>query len=214
MGDKALTRHLVGGYDDGYASCDCFWGTRPGRLVRQLERHLPSFQGMRVVDAGCGEGKNSYWLADRGAKVLGIDVSQLALSTATSRDSNATNIQFLQSDFLEVQLSDSFFDIAIAYGLFHCLSSRTRVIAACRRLKAITSPGGYLVICTFNNRRPVDRRAHPFLNACLLPHSLYVNEFQDYHLLHNSDEDLTETHPNNGIRHTHAMTRLLVKRPE
>lgn len=182
--------------------------------MRQLERHLPTFQGIRVVDAGCGEGKNSYWLAERGANVLGIDVSHLALLNASSRDSKASNIRFLQSDFIEVQLADSSFDIAIAYGLFHCLSSRTRVMAACRRLKAITRPGGYIVICTFNSRRPVDRRAHPFLKPCLLPHSLYADEFQDHHLLHNSDEDLTETHPSNGIQHTHAMTRLLVRRPE
>ena len=201
-----------GGYDDGYTSCECFWGTEPGRLVRDLRHYFSTFKDTRVLDAGCGEGKNSYWLAKQGANVLAMDISDLALSNAYKQPSYHLNVTFRNEDFTTARILHCHFDISIAYGLFHCLANRTKVQDACARLKLCTKPGGYIVVCTMNDRRTVDRRAHPNLKHCLLPHEQYVHEFRDCEILYNTDEDLTESHPNNNITHTHAMTRLLMRR--
>src|SRR3954453_10231067 len=71
-----------GGYDDGYSACPCFWGTRPGTLVRQIADRLSDFRGLRVLDAGCGEGKNAVFLSELGATVLATDVSVRAIANA------------------------------------------------------------------------------------------------------------------------------------
>src|SRR5690242_16399740 len=64
-----------GPYDDRYARCPCFWGREPGSLIRRLEAHIPSFAGLTVLDAGCGEGKNAAYLSERGAVVHAVDCS-------------------------------------------------------------------------------------------------------------------------------------------
>jgi hypothetical protein len=69
---------MSGGYDDGYRRCPCFWGKTPGKLVSALADIVPSFHGLRILDAGCGEGKNAVFFAQRGAFVRAIDVSALA----------------------------------------------------------------------------------------------------------------------------------------
>ena len=165
-----------GGYDDGYASSQCFWGKQPGSLVRQLAHYFPSFENVSVLDAGCGEGKNAYWLADRGARVLALDISPLALSNAIDFRANNQNVTFLEADFTKCKLGSDKYDICIAYGLLHCLPNESQVAAACDRLKYFTKPGGYLVICTINSRRPIDTAAHPFLNPCLLAHSFLCTD--------------------------------------
>ena len=207
-----MIRYSRGGYDDGYSSCDCFWGTQPGRLVRELKHYVSTFNNIQVLDAGCGEGKNAFWLAKQGANVLAIDVSVAALSNAQKRQSGELDIDFCNADFTKIEMPHCHFDISLAYGLLHCLSSRAQVRNACQRLKRCTKPGGFIVICAMNDRRTVDRSAHPFLQHCLLPHELYVQEFNDCEILYNTDEDLNESHPNNNVPHTHAMTRLLVRR--
>jgi tellurite methyltransferase len=53
----------LGGYDDGYRACACFWGQRPGSLVPRLLEHIPDPAGVTVLDAACGEGKNAIYLA-------------------------------------------------------------------------------------------------------------------------------------------------------
>jgi len=73
---------MNGGYDDGYRRSPCFWGTTPGSLVRLLADLVPSFEGFQILDAGCGEGKNAIFFAQRGAAVKAIDVSSLAFQNA------------------------------------------------------------------------------------------------------------------------------------
>ncbi|WP_123537840.1 class I SAM-dependent methyltransferase [Halosimplex salinum] len=46
---------------------------------------LPDLDGARVLDAGCGDGYYSAWLADRGADVLGVDLSAEMVHTAAER---------------------------------------------------------------------------------------------------------------------------------
>jgi len=46
---------------------------------------LPDDTGMRVLDAGCGPGVYSEWLADRGAKVVALDVSPRMAEIARQR---------------------------------------------------------------------------------------------------------------------------------
>ena len=77
----------AGGFDDAkqfwdarFAAPDYIFGTAPNVFLA-AQRTL--FQpGMRVLEIGCGEGRNSVWLASLGCQVLGMDVSPLALTKA------------------------------------------------------------------------------------------------------------------------------------
>lgn len=46
---------------------------------------LPEVDGRRVLDAGCGSGVYTEWLLDRGADVVGVDVSEAMLERARER---------------------------------------------------------------------------------------------------------------------------------
>jgi SAM-dependent methyltransferase len=46
---------------------------------------LPSVEGRRALDAGCGPGAYAEWLADHGAEVVGLDVSPRMLELARHR---------------------------------------------------------------------------------------------------------------------------------
>jgi SAM-dependent methyltransferase len=46
---------------------------------------LPNVGGMRVLDAGCGSGRYTEWLIDRGADVVGVDVSPRMIRQARRR---------------------------------------------------------------------------------------------------------------------------------
>jgi ubiquinone/menaquinone biosynthesis C-methylase UbiE len=46
---------------------------------------VPDVTGDRVLDAGCGAGRYTEWLLDRGADVVGVDVSEEMLDRACDR---------------------------------------------------------------------------------------------------------------------------------
>ena len=204
---------MDGGYDSGYRACKCFWGTEPSSLVMRLSLIVDSFLGLDVLDAGCGEGKNALFLAARGGFVRACDVSEFAIANARELATTRAveGVRFEVKDVRELQLQANRFDVVIAYGLLHCLRGRSEVSSLCRRLQSATRVGGYLILCAFNDRRQ-DLTAHPGFSPTLLAHDTYKDLFVDWTLIECSDSDLTETHPNNGIEHTHSMTRLLAKK--
>src|SRR5258707_12484988 len=87
-----------GGYDSGYKSCDCFWGTEPSSLVKALAPHVYRFSGLRVLDAGCGEGKNAAFFSKQGAVVTAVDLSALAISHAKRDWQTLAGIAWVQAD--------------------------------------------------------------------------------------------------------------------
>jgi hypothetical protein len=101
----------------------------------------------------------------------------------------------------------------VAYGLLHCLNDVGTVTATVRALQLWTAPGGWNVVCSFNDRHQELAEAHPGFQPTLLPHETYVNYYSGWELLFSSDQDLYETHPHNSIPHGHSMTRLIARKP-
>jgi SAM-dependent methyltransferase len=57
------------------------WSGRPNDVLVLEVSDLPPG---RALDVGCGEGADANWLAARGWRVTGVDVSQIALDRAAA----------------------------------------------------------------------------------------------------------------------------------
>jgi tellurite methyltransferase len=206
-----MAKIMEGGYDAGYAACPCFWGHEPGRLVKLLATHLKNFKGLTILDAGCGEGKNAIFLALQGAYVRALDISELAINNARRAWLPNKLVTWEISDIRTVDLPDSIYDIVIAYGLLHCLSSMEEITGTVEKLKGATKSGGYNILCAFNNRYQ-ELTAHPEFVPFLCDHHSFLNLYVGWEIKESSDSNLTEVHPHNKIEHTHSLTRLIARK--
>jgi len=75
---------------------------------------LPSVQGKRVLDAGCGPGAYSEWLVNQGADVVGIDASPAMIALANRR--LAGRVELFQADLGQPLnfLQEASFDIIVS----------------------------------------------------------------------------------------------------
>lgn len=199
-----------GGYEECYDKCSCFWGREPGSLVRRLAGLLPSMEGMKVLDAGCGEGKNAAFFAQQGAHVLAVDVCEQAIANARREWGDKLPMELRCAELRDIVLEEAVFDIVIAYGLMHCLEDEATVSATIERLQRATKQHGWNIICTFNSRYQ-ELDAHPGFRPTLLPHQFFVSRYDRWRVVEATDLDLRETHPHNGIEHVHSMTRILAQ---
>lgn len=200
----------LGGYDASYRECPCFWGTEPGAIVRLLPTYA-DLTGARVLDLGCGEGKNAVFLAQLGCDVEAWDISDNALSNA-KRAWPTAPVLWRCKDALSVSAESRQFDIVVAYGLFHCLS-RSAIATTVLHIQRITEANGFNIVVCFNNRRQVNIQvAHPSFAPTCLAHNYYQFAYRDWRVLHDTDADLAERHPTNHIAHTHSMTRILAQK--
>lgn len=202
---------MDGGYDEGYKSCACFWGIQPGSLILCLKDLVGDFSGLRVLDAGCGEGKNAAFLAGRGASVDAFDVSDHAIGHARALWVEHPSIKWQVADARQLPIADNSYDIVVAYGLLHCLRTQAEIESVAERLMRCTRRSGLHVVCTFNNRHQ-ELQAHPRFSPALLPHTFFENLYAGWSMIYSSDSDLHETHPHNNLPHTHSMTRLITRK--
>jgi cyclopropane fatty-acyl-phospholipid synthase-like methyltransferase len=198
-----------GGYDTGYRSCPCFWGREPGSVLRWLADTIDLSQA-DVLDLGCGEGKNAVWLARMGCAVTAVDVSRQALSNAREAWPES-NVNWVQADVADFEMSHCAYDLVIAYGLCHCLKAH-EVPLVLESIQASTKLGGANIVVAFNDRHQ-DLSAHSGFNPTLFTHEYYVSSYGGWEVMLATDEDLSEIHPHNNILHTHSMTRIAARRP-
>ena len=199
-----------GGYDDGYRRCPCFWGQEPGSLVKAfISKHSDIIEGLDVLDAGCGEGKNSVAFANAGANVSAVDCSNFAIDNA-QRQWPTEGVNWICSDVSRLLFHQNQFDVVILYGLTHCFANIQEVLSLVGRLKNATKVGGYHIYCAFNDRYQ-ELEAHAGFSPLLLSHHQHADLYSDWELSEKSDEDLNEVHPHNNIPHTHSMTRIIAR---
>ena len=108
-----------------------------------------TLKGKTVLDVGCGGGILSESMAERGAKVTGIDLGEKALKVAQlhSLESGvAVDYQLISVEKLARQQPASF-DVVTCLEMLEHVPDAASVVAACAKL---VKPGGKVFFSTIN----------------------------------------------------------------
>jgi tocopherol O-methyltransferase len=151
------------------------------RIMADVAKIQP---GSRVLDAGCGIGGSSIWLAKhRGCKVTGITVSQEQVAHAernARRHGVLGQVHFEVADFCQTPFPDGSFDVVWAVeSSCYAVDKRDFFREAFRLLRK----GGTLIACDgFATRREFNeeewRAVMDCLNGWAVPNLSTVEEFQ------------------------------------
>ena len=115
-----------------------------------LDAMLDVRPGTRILDAGCGSGVCSGYLASKGAIVTGLDGNVDAIRFARRAYSGDT-IQFIHGQVDDPPFEDASFDQAICFEVIEHLYA-TQAAALLSALSRVLKPGGLLLITTPNYR--------------------------------------------------------------
>lgn len=102
---------------------------------------LPDVSGLQGLDLGCGEGYNTRLLAERGAKVTAIDVSETFIRHAReAEDAEPLGIEYRIADASALPFEDASFDFAVAFmSLMDMPNPQDAVREACRVARRVPS---------------------------------------------------------------------------
>jgi ubiquinone/menaquinone biosynthesis C-methylase UbiE len=130
-------------------------------------------EGRTVLDYGCGNGENSLPLVARGARVIGLDVSNDLLSLARQRlalHGMSDRATFLAGSAHDLPLPDASVDAVMGIAILHHLDLRL----AAREVRRVLKPGGIAVF-----QEPVrNSRLLKALRAAIPYRSEEVSEYE------------------------------------
>jgi SAM-dependent methyltransferase len=107
---------------------------------------LGDLDGARVLDVGCGNGRNGAWLAERGADVVGVDLAAPLLDAV--RPDLPTSMTVTALDVLRDPLPAGPFDVVYDSGCFHHLAPHRRITYR-ERILPLLAPGGRYAVVAF-----------------------------------------------------------------
>jgi len=137
-------------WEDRYRSSDAIWSGNPNA---QLVIHAADLAPGDALDVGSGEGADAIWLAERGWRVTGMDISAVALDRAAQRaalagQDIADRIAWRQANLLSWDPAEPPSSLA-AYDLVsaqYMHLPRDILQSVHRRLAACVRPGGTMLI--------------------------------------------------------------------
>jgi SAM-dependent methyltransferase len=134
-----------------------------GELER-LELELVSAalgRGGRLLDVGCGAGREALGLARAGYRVVGIDLSATMIAAAREAAARAgLAIEFRVQSLTELADPPGSYDGAYIAAALHHVPGRARRVDALRRVWRALVPGGaLLVFVVYRARRPLLSRS-------------------------------------------------------
>ncbi|HKX44587.1 MAG TPA: class I SAM-dependent methyltransferase [Burkholderiaceae bacterium] len=102
-------------------------------------------EGKKVLDLGCGEGYVSRMLRNRGAHVIGLDVSERMIALARqAEEARPLGIRYDTADAVTADLGDASVDLVVAVFLFNYLDVE-RMRKTMRNVHRMLRPGGHFV---------------------------------------------------------------------
>ncbi len=196
-------------YETEYGTSDYYWGLQPNSACYRILELMPPTRHIKVLDIGCGEGKDAVFLARNGYDVTAFDITDHGIEkTKRLADQVGVHINVFKADILDYRLSSEF-DILFSSGVLHYVKPTYRE-EIMENYKRYTSDNGMHFFNVFVQKPFI---APPPENE---PHSFHwksgelITYYHDW-LIESCPEVIFDCN-SSGIPHQHAMSKLVAKK--
>jgi cyclopropane fatty-acyl-phospholipid synthase-like methyltransferase len=143
-------------FDGAYSSTPGFFGTEPEEsLVRFADLLHPA---STALDVGCGQGRNSLFLARRGIQVDALDPSPVAVASVKDIAGRENlSIRTICGTFDDLGAASRGYDGMMIFGLIPILS-RVQISALVAAVETHLGQQGYLWVTAFGTWDPAFQR--------------------------------------------------------
>jgi 2-polyprenyl-3-methyl-5-hydroxy-6-metoxy-1,4-benzoquinol methylase len=134
-------------WDERYRKQDTPWENgQPHPEMQRLFNHYIT-SGQAVLEIGCGLGTNARWLAKAGYKVIAIDISATAITTAkqTPPLPDSQTINFINLDFCQAWQQLPLFPVIFDCAVLQVLPDETSRRDFVKAIAQLTEKNGYWI---------------------------------------------------------------------
>lgn len=199
-------------YEEKYKNEQYYWGITPNTMCYEIMKLRPPVKPYRVLDIGCGEGKDAVFLAKNGYAVTAFDVAETGIEKARELARyNGVEVDFFVANVNEYKPNVEF-DIVFSSGVLHYIPLNKRK-SFIDDLKNYTAPSGIHAVNTFV-KKPFIEPAPDLEDAEKQVEPWYSGELANYYndwFFHKNEEMIFDCN-SGGILHKHCMDILIAEK--
>ena len=194
-------------WEEGYEDPTADTFGPPSEEILALLPRLPT--GSKILDLGCGDGRNALPFAAAGFEVHAIDKSSRGIERLLTRASeHGVSIDAWVQDLSDYTPNQSY-DVIITHGVLHLLRSN-HCLHLIHQIQATTNVGGWNVHAVFTDRLPQPMDLAPFVHRPF-PEGELAELYESWEIELFRSYIFEDEHPG-GIRHRHAIDKIVAKR--
>jgi len=133
--------------------------------VQEILKFLAKIKGKTILDAGCGKGRFSKILANKGGVVTGVDLSNELLKVAKNKIKNAN---FIIGNILDLEFLDNSFDYIICVEALEHVPDTDKAI---KEMVRVLKKDGKIII--------IDKNKLSLHNRLFLP-NMFVKKYMEF----------------------------------
>jgi tellurite methyltransferase len=196
-------------YDKRYSQNGYYWGKRPSAICYRILQIIPPEKTVRLLDIGCGEGRNAVFFARNGYEVTAFDLSPRGVEkTKHYADEVGVSIEVFQANLNEFRLKEKF-DVIFSIGVLHYVPQESRK-GMFDNYRTFTNDNGLNAFSVFVKKPFIPRApdsektAHEWLSGELFG---YYHDWK----IEFCEEDIFDC-DSSGVPHRHAINRMIAKK--
>ena len=202
--------HFRTQYEKCYEGDEYYWGLEPAPFLDELlELADAAPAALKVLDIGCGEGKDAVYMAQRGCSVTAFDITESGIrKTKRLAESRGVPIRAFTADINEFTVDDTF-DIVYSTGTIQYLFD-DRIEPFFEQVRNMVNVGGYVYFNVFVEKPYLelppdwDREEKMWKTGDLFRH------FADWEIC--KIAEVTFEDNSAGVKHYHCMDTVIAKR--
>jgi tellurite methyltransferase len=198
-------------YDQRYAGQEYYWGKKPSAMCdRVIEIIRPSSDfHPKLLDLGCGEGRNAVYFAKHGFVVFGLDVSLPGLEkTRRYAEEVRVHVETIHADIINYELEDTY-DVIFSTGTLQYLLPEVRG-QRFQQYKDATSPEGINALSVFVTKPFIARAPDAEETAFPYKSGELMGYYWDWEIFYCTEEIFDCM--SSGVPHKHAVNRIIARR--
>jgi len=198
-------------YDKWYTGQEYYWGKAPTALCdRVIEIMKPTAETrLKLIDLGCGEGRDAVYFAKHGFDVTGLDVSAIGLEKMKKYAKEVgVQVRSIQADLTSYVLNETY-DVIFSTGTLQYLPTEMR--RRCfENYKDHTSPMGINAFSAFVKKPFIPKAPDPAGGEIPYTSGELMGYYWDWEIVYSTEEIFDCM--SSGIPHKHAMDRIIARR--
>lgn len=197
-------------YEERYREGRYYWGITPNDLAFEVLKAKYPTRPLKLLEIGCGEGRDSVFFAKNGYQVTAFDLAESGIEKARRlAEVHQVEVNFFRADLRQFRLEETY-DVIYSSGVLHHIPEELRE-ELFSNYKNHTAPGGLNAMNVFVSKAyiPVPPDSDGDDNTWESGELSFL--YRDWKILAGREEEFDCS--SGGIAHKHCINVLLAQKP-